>query len=242
MPTQELLRAEWARRIRRVQVGPDAPAPDAPGPDAPGPPDVDAAERAAPDVAAIAVLRRFDPEVFVRSAVAFAAGVHGTRRDAWFRAFTRTIFLSGNPANLRGRFTGDHLCDDGSMMWFAPVPPDASLGLRRLLKRFDGGGEPVVPATLTTDLPGPASGTVHRLEIATAGLTVGDYLVHVNHVLAEAVLTRVIRPGDRLDLSHAPRIGHGGPPYSMLRVHHDTADHARLRAYVALSAGSRPAA
>jgi hypothetical protein len=229
MSGQELLRAELGRRVRWAAAGPDRPPPE-PSVEV----DAEAAERAAPDLSAVAVLRRFDPVIFARAAVEFALTVEGDRRVGWFRAFTRTAFLVGNPANLDTRFRGDHQSADRSTMWFAPAPEATTVGLRRLLKRFDSPTAPTPPPRLTVQVPGAGSDAEHHLQVATAGITVTDYLIHVNHILAESVLTRVVRPGDRLVLTHVPRIGGLSTPYSMLRVHRDTADPARLRAYAVL--------
>jgi hypothetical protein len=104
---QDLLRAELGRRIAWAVAGPDSPRPEPPEPV-----DAEAAERDAPDVSAVAVLRRFDPAVFARSAVQFALGLSDEQRVAWFRAFTRTVFLAGNPENLVERFPGAHVSPD----------------------------------------------------------------------------------------------------------------------------------
>jgi hypothetical protein len=234
---QDVLRAELGRRIAWAAAGPDSPRPEPSEPIGP-----EAADRDAPDISAVAVLRRFDPAVFARSAVQFALGLRGEQRVSWFRAFTRTIFLAGNPENLLERFPGDHVSPDRSAMWFAPAPDAATTGLRRLLKRFDHPAEPDLPAAVTLDVPAageePGAGAgrraVHSVQVATAGVTGAQYLVHVNHVLAEGVLTGLIRPGDRLVITHVPRLGVVPGPYSMMRAHADTADGSRLRAYAVL--------
>lgn len=233
MLTQDVLYAELARRVRAAQAGPDA-AP-AGVPEAADPGELAARERDTPDMTAIAVLRRFDPAVFARSSVEFALGIRGTARACWFRAFTRTLFLAGSPANLAARFSFDHVAPDGSVAWLGPSPHESSTGLRRLLKRFDGDVAADPPARPGFTVPGPRGGTTLYCHIATAGVSLSDYLVHVNHLLAEAALTGTIRPGQRVLLTHVPRLADAAGPYSMLRVHRDGADPARLRAYAGLS-------
>lgn len=242
MFTQEVLHAALARRVRAALAGPNAmpeDLPDAPGlPDVPGLDELAAQERDAPDMTAIAVLRRFDPAVFARSSVEFALGVQGNARTRWFRAFTRTLFLAGSPANLTTRFSFDHVAPDGSVAWLGPAPREASTGLRRLLKRFDGDVEADLPAMVELTAPGPPDGTTLFCRVATAGVSLSDYLVHLNHVLAEAVLTGAIRSGHRVVLTHEPRLAGAAGPYSVLRVHRDGADPTRLRAYAGLSTRS----
>lgn len=261
MSVQDLLHGELARRVNAAAAGldrsrsprptssPGATAGAEQGPTAGRLPDLArlaAAEAQAPDLSAIAVLRRFDPAVFARSSLEFALGLDAARADGWFRAFTRTVFLIGNPANLAERFRFNQVADDGSIAWFGPASSAECTGLRRLLKLFAGTAEPTPPAALTVVVPGAVGdgGRNFELFMATAGLTMTDYLVHLNHTLAEAALTRTIRPGDRLRLRHVPRLAEPAAPYSVLRVHRDNHDPSRLRAYTCLRPGqeSQPTA
>lgn len=230
MFTQHLLRVELARRIRAAHADPN-PTEAADRIELADLDELAAAEQDIPDVAAIVVLRRFDPAEFARSAVQFAFHLDGERREVWRQAYTRTLFLAGNPANLAERFDWAHVSPDGSIAWFGPASTARSTGLRRLLKRFDGEHHPQLSSVVPVDLPSVAGGAAHRLEIAMRGLSTAEYLVHVNHVLAESVLTGILRRGDRLTLAHVPRLS---GPYSALRVHRDNADPSRLRAYAAL--------
>ncbi|WP_234386653.1 DUF6182 family protein, partial [Streptomyces sp. ERV7] len=134
--TQRRLHAEAFRRLREAR--PELAA-------AEGESDLDAllavrsrvAERPDADaVQAVAVVRRFDPAAWVHDASAFALGLAPDTAAAWRRSFTRTVFLAGNPANLLGRYSFDHLAEDGSVGWCGPAPAESSAGLRRLLKLF----------------------------------------------------------------------------------------------------------
>jgi hypothetical protein len=191
----------------------------------------------APNVAAVAVLRRFEPAAFARSALEFALAAGGERRDEWFRAFTRTIFLNGNPENIANRFPFTYLASDRSVAWFGPATPKGCVGLLRLLKLFVLGQPPDPPAEVTITVPGaPSTGRMVRVYLATSGLQVSDYLVHLNHTLAEAVLTGAVLPGDRLLLSHVPTLAASQiGAYRRLRVHRDDRDPTRLRAYACVT-------
>jgi hypothetical protein len=195
-----------------------------------------AAESRAPDLSVLAVLRGFDPAAFARSSLQFALGLDAAQADGWFRAFTRTVFLIGNPVNLAERFRFSQVAEDGSAAWFGPASSAECTGLRRLLKLFAGTVEPTPPAELSVVVPGAVGdgGRTLELLVATAGLTMTDYLVHLNHTLAEAALTGTIRPGDRLLLRHVPRLAEPAAPYRVLRVHRDNHDPNRLRAYACL--------
>ncbi|MBD0742450.1 DUF6182 family protein [Streptomyces sp. CBMA152] len=118
----------------------------------------EAVERPGTDaVLAVAVLRGFDPAAWVRDAAAFALGLAPDTAAAWRRSFTRTVYLAGNPENLLGRYSFDHLAEDGSVGWCGPAPAGNSAGLRRLLKLFLSTAPfPVGPPTTIT-VPTPAA-------------------------------------------------------------------------------------
>jgi hypothetical protein len=235
MLTQEVLRHQLALRVAESEAGlgqePTVPVGQ-----------VDLGELASatehtPNVAAVAVLRRFEPALFARSSLAFALAVDDKARDVWFRAFTRTIFLNGNPENIADRFPFSYLPPDRSSAWFGPAPARDRLGLQRLLKLFDFGVPPECSAEVAIDVPGASpTGQVVSVYMSTAGLGVGDYLVHLNHTLAEAALTGAVLPGDRLLINHVPTLSASQiGDYRRLRVQRDGHDPTRLRAYACVS-------
>ncbi|MEU9794002.1 DUF6182 family protein [Streptomyces sparsogenes] len=189
---------------------------------------------------AVSVLRRFELAAWTRATCEFAIGVAPERLAAWRRSFSRTIFLAGNPDNLGDRFRFDHIAEDGSAAWAGPAPAAASAGLRRLLKLFDGSrGLPPRPDT-PVRIP-EAIGPRHRppvrrrLYVATAGITVADTLVHLNHLLVEAVLDGLLAPGDTLTVRQVPRLVGLPGPYAALRVGAEPEHPGRLRAYACLT-------
>ncbi|QHC23808.1 DUF6182 family protein [Streptomyces sp. GS7] len=198
--------------------------------------------RAAQDakVLAVCVLRDFDLPAWVRATCAFAARVDRSAAADWRRDFTRTVFLAGNPDNLDDRFAFGHVADDGSAAWQGPAPAEESTALRRLLKLFDGSaGLPTRPSAVVrvlADQDARGRAPVRReLHVATAGVTIADCLVHLNHLLVEAVLDEVVGPGDELVVRQAPWLPASAGPFAALRID-GTADRPnRLRAYTALT-------
>ena len=206
--SQQLLRAENARRIREArpelaarfdlltEEGLLAAQRDM------------AAAGAEPKVLAVCVLRDLDLPSWIRETYAFARGVRGEAAAAWRRDFTRTVFLAGNPAQVRERFRFAHIAQDASTAWLGPGPAEESTALRRLLKLF--------PATAGP--PGDRAPVRRELYLATAGLTAADCLVHLHHLLSEAVLDGVLGPGDRLLLRPVPRLVGIAGPFGALRI------------------------
>lgn len=222
--TQEVLRDQVIRRIRAVRPELTGLVTTA---------DLIAAQSelaGTSETAVCCVLHGLTVSSFVSGACAFAAGLAADRASAWRRSFTRTIFLAGNPENLADRFTFAHVTPDRLAAWTPPSTMDELAGLRRLLKAFDGPHP--VPAESPVTVPG-RSGRSFTLSLATAGITVADTLVHLNHLLAEAVLDGVLGPGDRLVLRQVPRLG--GAPFEALRVGLDPVAPHRLRAFACLS-------
>ncbi|MER7462182.1 DUF6182 family protein [Streptomyces sp. NPDC097981] len=190
------------------------------------------------EVLAVVVIGRLDLPRWVRETCAFALALAPGARDTWRRAFTRTVYLAGNPANLRERFAFDHVAGDNSVAWAGPAPGAATATLRRLLKAFEASHELTARPPACVTVPGRAGARppVRRdLYIATAKVTVTDALVHVNHLLAEAVLDGLIGPGDRLTLRFVPRLTGLGAQLAMLRVDTDVHRPDELQAYAGLT-------
>ncbi|WDZ83120.1 DUF6182 family protein [Micromonospora cathayae] len=233
---QEFLAGVLRERMRRAGV-------DADGwldpPAGAGDPHVGAGP-AAPsvDLTAVVVLNRFDPVALAGSAPRFAASLDPEQGRAWLAAFTRTVFLAGNPANLRERFGFARV--DAGIAWYGPAPAAEVTGLRRLVKLFPA-GPLTVPAELVVPGGAGAGGRAWRLAVATDGLTIADYLVHVNHTLVEAVVTGVLPAGEPLVVTHLPDLDDATlGAADAVRVHRDRNRPDRLRAYACLTApGSR---
>jgi hypothetical protein len=187
----------------------------------------------------VTVLRRFDPASWIRGTCAFAQGLSPDLASAWRRSFTHTVFLAGNPENLRDRVVFDHVAEDSSAAWYGPASPQASIGLRRLLKAL-GGGAPF-PGRPPEPIEVPAGGSRRRrpadrdLYFATGGVSFGQVLVHLNHLVAEAVLDGLIAGGDRITLRGVPSLSGLQIPFTALRVDADPVHPDRLRAFAGLT-------
>jgi hypothetical protein len=210
--------------------------------------------------AAAVVVRDLDPAVFLAGTLAFARAVPAVVREPWRRAFTRTLFFAGNPASLASRVDFLHVAPDSSVGWLAPGAGAATLG--RSLRMFRGPREwPGERDRFGLPVPGGIGrtgggngggnggrpGRTARLRVATARVSAAEYLIHVNHVLSEAVLRGVLRPGDRLDVSHTPHIdlaatedgdepdGEESGGERQLRIAQDPHRDGDLRLYAALT-------
>lgn len=154
-----------------------------------------------------AVVGTFEPHAFITGALAFAVAIPEPVRDPWYRSFTRAVFFAGNPHSVSRRFRCDHV--GGGVAWLGPALDDPKSGLSRGLKLLRAPAPCTgLPATVTTTVPGPAAGPGrrHLLRVATGEVSVAEYLVHVHHVLCEAVLCATLRPGDELTVSHADHL------------------------------------
>jgi hypothetical protein len=246
-PAQDRLRRAAASRVRRAR------------PDLAGRYDLDTTEgllEAQQAVAAGAgeegtlaavVVRHVDLAAWARSTCEFALALDPALARPWRRSFTRTVFLAGNPDNLRERFPFAHT--GAGAAWTPPGPDKDTAALRRLLKTFDGpAGPPARPATDilipagpagpdSPDSPGPGGrASRHRdLYLATAGCTLSEALVHLNHILVEAVLDGLIAPGERLTLRQIPRLTGIEAPFAALRVVAEPHRRGRLKAAAALT-------
>ncbi|WP_331445297.1 DUF6182 family protein [Streptomyces xanthochromogenes] len=238
-PTQDFLREREAVRIRAAR--PDLAARHDLS-------SLDGLMAARSDIAAegdtgsvvAVVLRSFDLAAWVRDTCVFALGVGPEQAADWRTSFTRTVFLAGNPEQLLERFAFAHVADDGSAAWTAPGPAARTSSLRRLLKLYTApAGVPARPDVLV-EIPRahrpPERPRARRdLYVATADCTISEALVHVNHVLAEAVLDGLVAPGDHLVVHQVPRLV--GLPARLATVRVTTEKHfpGRLKAAAGLT-------
>lgn len=187
----------------------------------------------APDSTVLVLLRSVRLADLVHGARQFAAALEPADAAAWLRSWTRTRFLFGNPANLTAQNPPRTVAPEASAAWLGPFPDSHRPGLSRLLKPVTG-ELPKLPSDL--DLPG--AGPRRVLQVAVAGLSLADYLIHLHHTLAEAVLLGRLRPDEPLRLSHRPALALDSDcdPPAYARVLPEPGDTGRLRLHTWLSA------
>ncbi|MFI1171707.1 DUF6182 family protein [Streptomyces melanogenes] len=123
----------------------------------------------------------------------------------------------------------------------APTASRGESGTQRQAPPPGPGAEPLprgaVPPRSAVPRPGPPPRAgVHRdLYVAASGVPVPEALVHLNHLVVEAVLDGLITPGDRLTLRSVPSLTGATAPFAALRVDVDRTRPDRLRAFAALT-------
>jgi hypothetical protein len=171
MDTQELLRTELVNRLGHF--GGDAPA----------------------DACAAVVIHSLDLETFLTGTLEFAARVPLAMREPWRRAFTKTLFFAGDPAQLGA----GHMAPDGEIGWYGPDRARRFDGIRRALRLFRGPSAVVgVPPVISLG----GIGDYATLRIATPGMSIGDYLIHTSHLICEASLSGLLPVGHALHVEH----------------------------------------
>lgn len=190
-------------------------------------------------LAAYAVVARVDVAAYVAGAVEFAAGLEPPLAEAWLGAFTRTVFLAGDPVRIAARHRARQLAPDGSVGWFGPAEPDSLRGLRLLLKGLEAPALPPLPERVAVGDPGAGERPVLYLD--TTGTGLADYLIHLNHLACEAAIAGLLVPGAALEVRHVEGIGDATGPFAATRVMPEPGGEARLRRYAALTAPGAPA-
>jgi hypothetical protein len=180
---------------------------------------------------ALVLLRAVHVADVVDGAREFAAALDAPEAAAWCQSWTRTRFLFGNPANLTPLNKARVIAPGATAAWLGPFPASRRPGLSRLLKPVTG-RLPDLPPEI--DMPG--RGPQRVLRIAVAGLTLVDYLVHLHHTLAEAVLLGRLRRDEPVRLCHRPalELGPAWNPPAYARVLPDPGT-GRLRLHTWLS-------
>jgi hypothetical protein len=188
-------------------------------------------------LAALVLLRSFglaDLREFVQGTRAFTAGLAADEADNWYRSWTMTWFLFGDPRNLPAARPARAAAPSGSIAWLGPVDPAHPPGLARLLKPVAG----VLPRfPPVVDIPSATAASHREIRLAVRGLDLARYLVHLHHTIAEAVLLRRLRPAEPIRLIHVADLDPASVqrgPAAYARVHRDLDDAARLRLYALL--------
>ena len=186
---------------------------------------------------ATVVLRDLELRTWVEGTCAFASSLDTATAVAWRRHLTKTVFLAGNPRNLRQRFPAARVAEDLTAAWFSPADPLAS-ALRRLLPAFKAStslsGPPSPPARLRLEMPPTRAPHQWEVSLATAGTALASNLITLNHLLVEAVLDGHLQDGDTVTVRPTPTLSGYRADVHRVRAIPDP-DHAgRLRAEACL--------
>jgi hypothetical protein len=195
------------------------------------------------------VVAGFAPANFVGGVVDFTLAVPPDRRGGWLASFTRTIFLVGRPTTVNLRQSSTHVTADGDLAWYGPVPSDDLQPLSRLLRAFQGPSQVKSPSTpIVVTVPGPPTGHLVHAVVAVGNVTTAEYLIHVHHLVAEATIRGLIRPGDEIRLDHLSvldamsfraALDPSCANVVQTRIADNNADPRRLRLYGVLSSDRR---
>lgn len=194
------------------------------------------------------VVADLDLATFISGVTDFALSLADDQRDGWYRSFTRTVFLAGRPASTSARHPYQHATPRCDMAWYGPTRRGALRPLSLLLRAFQGPAPMKAPTEpLTVTVSGPPTGREVDVAIAVGGVSTGAYLIHAHHLIAEAVLRRLIRPGDILRVDHRQvlttaefrdALDPARADSVQTRITHAGADSDRLRLYGVLTSNS----
>lgn len=168
---------------------------------------LDEGHPAAGELDVAVVVADLDVAAFVGGVADFTLALPRDLHDGWYRTFTRTLFLAGRPANAVAQHRYRHLAPGGDLAWYGPAGRDELRPLSRLLRAFRGAAPVRVPdEPLAVALTGPATRHTAHAVLAIGAVSTAEYLVHVHHLVAEAALRGLLRPGDTLRVEHRPAL------------------------------------
>jgi hypothetical protein len=225
--TEPLLREHLARRLATSGLQLEAVLAD--------PSIASRGDGAGESLEAIVVLSDIDWVAVITGAIAFVRGLDESLRRSWLQQFTRTRFLAGNPARLRERFRFDQLSSDDAIGWIRPAAADEHLPIKRLLKPLrTAGAASQLPPELV--VPGASCRRRLKLRMATAGLLLEQYLIHLHHTISEAAIEGHLSPDadDEVRLVNEQTIEETANEPLYLRVHANATPDPRLHLYAAL--------
>jgi hypothetical protein len=153
--------------------------------------------------AALVILRRFELGDYVRGTVEFVGRLDPRSREEWYRDFTRTRFLVGDPDRVSGRHGDLITWRSADVAWVSPAGERNALRtLSRLLTPLRTAAPPAAPrhyeGPLSEAGDRPGAGPEKDICLATLGRPLEEYLVHLNHSVSEGLVTGALSACDRV--------------------------------------------
>jgi len=187
----------------------------------------------------IVVLSNFEISAYVNNCLIFLSKLTEHALIDWYHQFTTTIFLIGNIGKLASSVTFLHIAEDGSSGWCAPASPLAWRQQTRILKQFKsmqtlGRHEYSINTSAYCD-SASSNGVSSVLQIAVRGLTLNQYLIHLNHAICEIYIMGLLKTTTTLIIKNVEDIVEVTETPHYVRVHIDSEIPDQLRAYALLS-------
>lgn len=180
---------------------------------------------------AITIIQDFNLDSYIKAIFAWYTRLDADDKQFWYRSFTKNIFLFGNIEKIKNRFNELITYADERVCFVDLKNHKRKQELSRLLPKVETFQEYQahdVVCDAHTDQPKAT------LYIATEGLKLEEYLIHITHILVESLLLNHINNHTCLTVHHVAKIpAHIG----MLRhrIDIDTRDPSTLKCYAAIA-------
>jgi len=204
------------------------------------------------DVQLALVVARLELPAIVRGTLRLAASLPDGVARAWAGNFTKCLVLAGEPRKIAPRFPVARTEGDGAVAWVGPGAARDLDPLRRLLRPLKTVGPLALPDVRVTldrahhgalaiegrapDRGATAPPRAAVVTMATAGLRLEEYLVSLEHTLAEASLLGRLDGVFAIDLRHEGVLDAPPPAAAYARVHKGRPGDPVLRLYATVVA------
>jgi hypothetical protein len=176
------------------------------------------------------VLSDFELGRFAADVLAYLRAVPRDALLAWYRNFTRTLFLVGDVRRVAKRHGFAYVSANGATAWTWPLPAAKTTGLRRLIKALRSAAPLDLPARLQLACGRGGEQTL-QLSIDTRDLALEDYLIHLNHTLCESFIEGHLDRAAELVIVNRGELTHLPQNCLHQRVHREPRNPAALRLF-----------
>jgi hypothetical protein len=182
------------------------------------------------DVSVCVVLSDFDLESYVKGTLEFLGCSPERDLGVWYRCFTKTVFLLGQPSRLRARHAFGFVATNGLIAWSLPCAKGATADIRRQLKSLHTEQTVQVPPVISLS-PTPTGGHRIHISIDIRDLSVEEYLVHLNHTLCEAFIEGHLSATSSIVVNNAGALDELPARWLYQRIQRDPRDPTKLRRF-----------
>jgi hypothetical protein len=149
-----------------------------------------------PSFRLIVVMNSFSPQNYLESLLGLMACTSPELKQSWFKRFTPTVFLAGNPLKMNNRTRFDYISKDETIGWVWEKEENRtrlSYTLRQLKMLRTAGAfylrNHQNDQQLDTDAYAHQQLNIH---IPLNGQTFSDFIIHFNHLISEAIILKII--------------------------------------------------
>jgi hypothetical protein len=188
-----------------------------------------------PEDKVIVVIKSFDWEEYINALFEFNNKLSKQQKENWFKTFTRTIYLFGNPAKLDNYESLFAYRSENLAITF-PGKTSEYRGLQLLLRLVNTNKEYMLndQTICIAANQSKKNNQIAKLEVNLSELKFERVLTHISHIINESLILNRINDIDSINISSVEEINIP-PDYTNIRIDIDETNYEKLRTYCLLN-------